>query len=259
MKTCVIYVNYFCSHAIHQSILSIADLSKVDIYVADNSGDYKTIAVEKDVRKYENIGYLPAFLDLANRIIEHKKYQYLILSNPDINFSHDFFEFLTETPLDENTSIIGPKIIEDGHGRGIFIQRKPTLLWFLKQLIIHSSKFTYDFARFFKRQSRTLKSVDQVVSVQEVFAVHGSLMIFTSLGTTELPDGYFGFLYSEELFLGLHFMNKGRKTIYDPTLKVYHSAKATTGELGAERQRRYIFINTLKMFKSYLLLRFERV
>lgn len=259
MKTCLIYVNYFCSDAIHQSILSIGDLNNIDIYIADNSGDYVAISVEKDVRTYENIGYLPAFLDLVNQHIQREEYKFLILSNPDIVFDQGFFENLSKQCVHKNTAIIGPKIIENEIVKGIFIRNTPSIFWFFKQLIIHSSKITYSFARYYKTRGILRKGTAQVVQQKEVFAVHGSLMIFASPGMLKLPVKYFGFLYSEELFLGLHYGKLGMKTVYCPLLKVYHSAKETTGTLGSELQRKYIFMNTLKMFKDFLSSLFKNV
>lgn len=132
-------------------------------------------------------------------------------------------------------------------------------MWFVKQLIIHSSKYSYTIARFLKRRISVSRRLIQENMENGIFAVHGSLVIFTARGVSELPGEYFGFLYSEELFLGLHYYQLGRETVYKPILKVKHAAKETTGKLGSELQRKYIFYNTLKILKIYLKYRFKYV
>jgi hypothetical protein len=77
----IIYVNYFCSSEIHQSISSFREkIPDVDIYVTDNSGDYVVARDETVFRPDLNIGYLNGFITMAGMT----KSRLVCLCNPDI-------------------------------------------------------------------------------------------------------------------------------------------------------------------------------
>ena len=77
----VIYINYFCSSEIQQSIVSFREkIPDVEIYVMDNSGDYVVASDETVFNSDLNIGYLNGFITMARM----SKSRLVCLCNPDI-------------------------------------------------------------------------------------------------------------------------------------------------------------------------------
>jgi GT2 family glycosyltransferase len=77
---------------------------------------------------------------------------------------------------------------------------------------------------------------------QDIYAGHGSFMIFTSAFFQKCPKmDYPVFLFCEEIFLAEKVRSIGGKTTYCPSIKIHDKEHASTGKMKLSKYCKYNF------------------
>jgi len=213
------------------------DSAQVDIHVADNSTSPQDISFESagnvnvTVHNFDNPGYFGAAFGVVNDVVGEKSYDYVIISNADIELSDDFFHILCNLSIPSDTSWVAGKILSEVEHRDKNPKIKQRCS--LKKLRIQRLLYRYPILDLI--YSNTLykrKSMQKVEGRQEIYAGHGSFIILTSAYFDKYPvTEYPVFLFGEEIFLAERIRNAGLKVLYVPDVIVYDKEHASTGKM----------------------------
>jgi GT2 family glycosyltransferase len=200
--------------------------------------------------RVKNAGYLPTaqqFLVANPKCF--KEYDYIIISNVDLEIHQDFFLKLQALNSDKlkNAAMVAPKIVtEIGTNKNPKIRVRPTT----KNLEIRRFLFSNALAHFALERihlwKKKWRAHSELSSTSEdyakIYASHGSFMLFTRRAIDVLlKKQYPIFLFGEELFLAEEFMLEGLATYYHSSLVVHDSEHASTGQLKSANYRRLNF------------------
>lgn len=195
----------------------------------------------------ENLGYFGAAASAFKyHTGKHELPDYVIISNSDLEFrDKNWCTLLMNNTRDFD--IAGPSIISDITNSDLnpfsvheYGKKKLRFLsalysWYPLYLI-------YQVISIVKRKLKGISGRRSVQDVNmEVFAIHGSFMIFKN--SFFRKGGHFdygSFLYGEELFIAALARKNGMKTMYLPGLKLIHHEHATTGLFKSRKQIRYM-------------------
>jgi len=209
----------------------------------------------------ENLGYFGA-ADSAFKYYTGKNElpHFVIISNSDLEFADkNWYTWLINNTTDFD--IAGPSIISgitdsnlNPFSVGEYGKKK---LKFLSTLYCwYPLYLLYQVISILKRKLKGVfnRHSDQDVNV-EVFAIHGSFMIFrNSFFRKGGHFNYGSFLYGEELFIAALARKHGMKTMYLSGLRLIHHEHTTTGLFKSRKQIRY-----MKNSIDYLLATFYNV
>ncbi|MBR1809792.1 MAG: hypothetical protein IJ776_10460 [Paludibacteraceae bacterium] len=228
---CVTYRSYGQLSDFLSSVESAAALCPdvhVDVAIADNTpkeesvsvcDDYNHISI-KQYHFYDNLGYLGA----AQQIYNHNaaQYDFCAITNVDLTLAPDFFSLLLT--IDTNTiGWIAPDIytISDHRHENPYMLSRPSKFNFFIWNIIYSSQFInkiYNILHKLKRENHPTPSH------QDIYAAHGSFMLFTGNFISMQPILSFPtFLYGEEIYIAELTRLSALKVVYIPQLKIYNS------------------------------------
>ena len=262
-KILLICVNYN-SYEVLLDFLKSIDLASaqvkehlcVDVAIADNSSPLQTIETSYphihhvSVRAMGNLGYMGGALPIYNA--HAKEYDYVSISNVDLQLEPDFFIRLLELS-DESIGWIAPDIYTckiDRHENPCMLKR-PTARNFAIWNIIYSSTFIYRIYHFLY----LLKSKKRAnVHASTIYAGHGSFMLFTSRFIAHYPELHFPtFLYGEEIFFAE--LNRAAQLIvkYAPTLRISNIGNVSTGMVN-QKQRATWSKETLNVIQKQFFL-----
>ncbi len=244
MKIALICVNYNSYESLSKYISSINVALRntnifLQIFIADNSTDKKIIDTIKDLHiiyhSFPNVGYFGAVkkvLQSNPNIIQ--EYDYLIISNVDLELDKDFFTSFLEMKFEDTVAWIAPRI----YSKSECVDRNPKIIHRYTKKKLKLLKLMYDypilsylyeklfFAKRAKRKNIAIKSGDSI------YAGHGSFIILTKefLQKNNGID-YPIFLFGEEIYLGerIYQLNMGVK--YIPNLIVYDDDHVSTSKM----------------------------
>jgi hypothetical protein len=222
----LICVTYHSDEALRQFVESVnraaervKDEMQVDIKIADNGAD--------------NRGYLGGALPIYNA--NANAYDYVSISNVDLQLAPDFFEQL----LTIDTTHIGwlaPDIYTakiNRHENPCMLSR-PTKSNFFIWNIIYSCTWIYRLYHALyvlkSRQSREYPAC-------EIYAGHGSFMLFTKAFVAQYPELHFPtFMYGEEIWFAELVRAAELKTSYAPTLRIANTGNISTGLINQKQK-----------------------
>lgn len=207
----------------------------------------------------DNLGYMGA----ATLAIDYFRSQHpgikpiVILSNTDIEFTSERF---LEQLLAKSGSfdVAGPSIrstITNSELNPFARERySRTKLTFL--LLVYSF---YPFYLFYQtlsliKRKLFLSKPSKAVNDQheEVYAIHGSFMVFSPSYFERGGDLNFGsFLYEEELFVAEKARLNGMRTIFIPSLQLLHREHATTGTYKLGKHIRWMKNSVQYILKTF--------
>ncbi|MET3376949.1 GT2 family glycosyltransferase [Variovorax boronicumulans] len=254
MKVALICVNYNSTSDLVRYLKSIrqaegrVDELSLSIFVADNSTgnfkidlnsliDFKVETKNLKIENYENIGYFPAASRIWNDcLVERMNYDYVIVSNVDLELSENFFEDLKAIPSDFSTGVLAPAVISR---RGSDLN--PKILNRPEKIQLKKNKFIFDKLLLYvlyvgasnlkyKFLGRSKKSS----AAREIYAPHGAIVIFTNsyIRCAKSID-YPVFLYGEEIFVAEECRRNNLKVRYEPGLQVSDFDHGATSMQGA--------------------------
>jgi glycosyltransferase, family 2 len=252
MKCLNIIIYYDNKEEVEAYITNVVAISDemLDIVVVVNK-DTKNLAIEledklksmgisicKFINYGENVGYLNAML-FTIRKIDIKKYDYVILSNTDIEYSMNrFFYELSCKTYSANIGAIAPSIYSPNTQR----YQNPHYLKRIKKSHFKRLYFLFKFPTLgklylqlssFKRKKKPVLKEKSCM----VYSPHGAYMIFTNKFISLISDYTYGaLLYSEESCIGELLIKNGMKCYYDSTLEVIHYESTVTGSIDYKKR-----------------------
>lgn len=183
-----------------------------------------------------NLGYWGGFLAVLNKI--NYKYDFIILSNTDISFiNRNFYKLLLEKKELYDSSEIGviaPSIFSEKFKYNLnpYMKERPKISKIKKLMIIYSNEilsFCYNFFHYLKNFLVYKNKKREINFIQDIYAPHGSFMIFTSEFINNLNFSYKAFLFGEEIFIGEVCYKLNLKVKFVPYLQLIHHEHTTTG------------------------------
>ncbi len=213
---CVTYHSDKELHAFVESIRRAAERVKgqlqVDIEVADNGQDNK--------------GYLGGALPIYNA--KSQGYDYVSISNVDLELAEDFFEQLVAVDT-TNVGWIAPDIYTDKINRheNPYMITRPTKRNFFIWNTIYSCTWLY---RLYHRLYLIKNKQQKVYTACTIYAGHGSFMLFTHNFIAKNPELSFpGFMYGEEIYMAERVRAAQLTVQYQPTLRIANVGNISTG------------------------------
>ena len=240
-KLLLIPVTYHSDEALHAFVESVHRAAKrvegemqVDIEIADNGLDNK--------------GYLGGALPIYNA--KAKGYDFVAITNVDLELAEDFFEQLLAIK-DKGIGWIAPDIYTDKINRheNPYMRTRPTKRNFAIWNIIYSSTFIY---RLY-HQLYLLKSRHTNVSPEgDIYAGHGSFMLFTKSFVTKNSEIHFpGFMYGEEIYLAELTHKAGLRVRYIPSLRIANVGNINTGLINQAQKSQWSKESLRAIYKEF--------
>ena len=254
LLSCVNYNSYIelvdYLQSIDDAAEQVKELVRVDVVISDNSINKKKIntsgytSINCRIFLNENIGYLGGALSSIN-LSDLSNYDFVIISNVDLKLSTSFFLNiinidLTDRGLDiTNIGWITPRIFtpKTQKDENPLMLKRPTktkliLLELLYKMDFLEGLYVY-FYGFRHRERKYLSSQSSC----EIYAGHGSLMIFTQKFFLQNKNLVFpSFMYMEEIYFAELVRLSDLKTVYIPSIYVESIGNVSTGFLGYKKR-----------------------
>lgn len=255
MKFLFVPVNYKSYNALDEYIKAIIvamdeikdETLIVDIYVADNSPEPQVIKNNYNIEglnikgyNYNNPGYLNAALSTIYSI-NSSIYNYIIISNVDVIVDKSIFIEFKKLKLDKQTVWIAPSIYSASEKRDV--NPKNTERYSKQRLQNLRRLFRFPFLyrlytkTFYKQK---ISTITPQKPQQDIYAAHGSFMIFTSEFFKKCPTlSYPVFLFCEEIFFAEIVRRIGGKVTYCPSIKIKDKEHASTSKMNLSKYCKY--------------------
>lgn len=251
MRFLFVPVNYNSYDTLNEYIKAVGRAMKTtddetihaDIHVADNSS--KTMEVDQQdglticVRHYDNPGYLSAALKTIYAA-DVPSYDYIIISNVDVLVDESFFVSMKELEVDEQTAWIAPAIYSYSEKRDV----NPKIQERYSKKRLQQLRLLFRFPLLYRLYTKTVYRKKVITTKekpqQDIYAGHGSFMVFTSEFFQKCPSlDYPVFLFCEEIFLAEMVRSIGGKTTYCPSVKINDKEHASTGRMRLSKYCKY--------------------
>ena len=245
-KFLLICVNYKSDEAlrlflesVHRAAECVKDLIQVDVKVADNSKD--------------NVGYLGGarreLLQIDTKILD--TYDYLAISNVDLEMDESFFKNLLDVPT-QSVGWIAPSILsrleQKDRNPKILHRQSKRHMQIAKLIYIHPLIYRMYISLVYNRRKSQTR-YDQQFS----YAGHGSFMLFTCPSVIRKCISKFTpFLFCEEHFFAEELRAQDLKVIYTPKLVIYDSDHISTSAMPSKQYCRYNREAIQFIIKNYL-------
>lgn len=228
-KYLLICVTYHSDEALRQFVESVHRASarvkgtmQVDIEIADNGQD--------------NRGYLGGALPIYNQ--KAQGYDYVSISNVDLQLAPDFFEQLLTIDI-AYIGWLAPDIYTakiNRHENPCMLSR-PTKRNFFIWNIIYSSTLIYRlYHALYVLKSQTSREYPSC----EIYAGHGSFMLFTkNFVMKNIELSFPGFMYGEEIYMAELVRKAGLKVQYFPKLRIANIGNINTGLINQAQKSRW--------------------
>ena len=246
MKTIIVCVNYNSYEELDNYIQSIEQAvqkfgkGEVSVIVVDNSDPIKEYTHNGGVKVLQyktkqNLGY---FGGISYGIKESKEnledYDFIIISNVDLLMPEDFFEKLYAEQYVSNIGCIAPSIISKSEGNNrnpkVLYRYSATKLKVLR-LLFKYPVLWYTYNKFLHR-ARRKKVESKKQENQDIYAAHGSFMIFTNKAANFLENMKFPtFMFCEELFVAENLLQKKLRTVYRPSICINDIDHVSTSKM----------------------------
>ena len=230
-------------------IASIAD-GLVDIALVVNSDKNSQVQAMSDelrlkgvscfqiIDYQENVGYLNSLLKTI-KIVDVNKYDYIILSNTDIQYEmKDFFQKLLSKKYDSSIGCIAPSVYASrtsSFSNPHYLERIPRdKLEFLSRLFKYPmlAKCYLKLGGWKAKRKKSLKKPSCYV-----YSPHGCYMIFTKAFINKILEYEYGVkMYSEESAIGELLLKHKMKCYYDNTISVIHQESTVTGKINYKKR-----------------------
>lgn len=239
------------------------------VIVCDNSNKSKGLEGLKEKLKklkfnyvkLDNVGYFPAFFagkKLLDNITGIRDWDFVVVTNVDLQFDDSFFKNLKGISISSDVGVLAPSILSKETSEDI----NPKIFKRPSKFKLSSLYYGFQFLWFYRFYSwlsvsraklrgskRNTNSYRSYSSGTEMYAAHGSIMLFTKFYFNQGASiDYPRFLFGEEVFVAEESRLKGLKTIYTPELKIYDKEHGST----SKEADKFISLEHVKSYK-YLL------
>lgn len=251
MKVLVACVNFNSYNDLERYVKSIIVAKErindviVDVLVADNStkrqlidcSAYHNISVKQV--SLDNIGYLPAASEAIKQCHNLKQYDYIIISNVDVELDYHFLENLQSLKVDKTIGWIAPQIWTEEEGR----DKNPKVIERYSKSKLEKIRLLYRYPMLDYIYTNTLylkKKSRPQYNEMDIYAGHGSFMILTKHFFDFYKEiNYPIFLFGEELFLAELNKEAGLRVRYIPYLKIYDNEHVSTSKMKKKSYYKY--------------------
>ena len=220
--------------SVHRAAERVKGKLQVDIEVADNDKDNK--------------GYLGGALPIYNAKV--KTYDFVSISNVDLQLAEDFFEHLLTIDATD-TGWVAPDIYTDKINRheNPYMLSRPTKRNFCIWNTIYSCTWLYRlYHRLYLLKSRQTK----LYPACTIYAGHGSFMLFTKAFVEHYPELHFpGFMYGEEIYFAELNRQAGLQVRYTPTLRIDNIGNINTALIHQAQKSRWSKESLRAIYKMY--------
>lgn len=255
MRVAWITVNYNQQDLLPQWIESInknEEYSDSNIFVVDNSSSIKNdISSVKLLRPNDNLGYFGGF-NYALARMNAKRYDAVVMSNPDIVFGSHFLRGIAKHGRDsKGTMVIAPRITAQPSG----VEQNPHIDvgigWLRRRYydLLFSSYPAFLACQTFRRsQKERVHSVSAVGNERPIYMAHGSCFILmrSFFEQYDLLDARV-FLWGEEALLRKQVADAGGTIMFDPKIYATHHEHSSTGAITTKSK----FLMMKESYKIY--------
>ena len=226
------------------SVDSSAELAeqycRVEVFVADNSTNKQKVNttlyshIDIQVKFLDNVGYLGGAQAIINNIECITDYDYVIISNVDLLIHLDFILRLTSLDVDMDVAWIAPRIYSLNEKRDRnpkklrrYTKTKLKVLLYMYRYPVLQKLYVH---LFYRR-----KTIIAPVFDQEIYAGHGSIMVFTRSFFQYYPQiNYPIFLYGEELYFAELIRKANMKVKYISSICVKDIDHISTSQMKSD-------------------------
>lgn len=229
----------------------------VSVVVADNSAERKDIDgslyknIQTEICILNNLGYLGGAQYVINKCENIRQYDYVIISNVDIEMPSNFFQKLEKYRCEDNIAWIATKIWSHEEAR----DRNPKILsrYSKKKLEIINLMYKYPILDYLYNKTLYKRKVAYIPKPEmDLYAGHGSFMILTKAFFSHYKRiDYPIFLFGEELYLAELIRKANLRVHYVPDLEVIDKEHVSTGKM-----RKSFYYKCNKESIDYILKRF---
>ena len=240
LLTCINYNSYKELNKFLESVEQAYHATKkinLLVCIADNSSNKEAVTLDKysfdcQYFPFDNVGYFGGATGVFDRLPNMHKYDYVIISNVDLEVDQEIFKNLSPN-MDDKLAWISPSILSsfENRDKGLGLSHRPSKL----KLILLAIMFRFPWLLYlventiYKRKTIVQKKYDRD---KIIYSGHGSFIILTNIFFHTYPNWHYPmFLFCEELFLGELIRRKGLKVIYNPSLKIYDSEHVSTSQM----------------------------
>ncbi|HGR6672012.1 TPA: glycosyltransferase family 2 protein [Streptococcus pneumoniae] len=275
MNFCFVILHYRTSNDTIECIKSIQKLEgDYKIVIVDNASQNGSIErvealfANNDeiviIKNTKNLGFAAGNnIGYAYARTQIKADMIAVLNNDIVIKQKDFINRIFELYRNSQFHIAGPDIVSlvDGHHQSPVVEKINSISKANKELFKYRILRIINKIGLYELMTRQPKkelnriSVADPMRYQENVILHGSFVIFSPLYVSEeecafRPDT---FMYMEEPILYEYCMLKNYKTVFDPSIVIYHKEDSTTNSLynAAYAKREFVFKNMIRSLKIY--------
>ncbi|HFI5646562.1 TPA: glycosyltransferase family 2 protein [Streptococcus pneumoniae] len=275
MNFCFVILHYRTSNDTIECIKSIQKLEgDYKIVIVDNASQNGSIErvealfANNDeiviIKNTKNLGFAAGNnIGYAYARTQIKADMIAVLNNDIVIKQKDFINRIFELYRNSQFHIAGPDIVSlvDGHHQSPVVEKINSISKANKELFKYRILRIINKIGLYELMTRQPKkelnriSVADPMRYQENVILHGSFVIFSPLYVSEeecafRPDT---FIYMEEPILYEYCMLKNYKTVFDPSIVIYHKEDSSTNSLynAAYAKREFVFKNMIRSLKIY--------
>ncbi|HGJ2497471.1 TPA: glycosyltransferase family 2 protein [Streptococcus pneumoniae] len=275
MNFCFVILHYRTSNDTIECIKSIQKLEgDYKIVIVDNAS--QNVSIERVealfanndeiviIKNTKNLGFAAGNnIGYAYARTQIKADMIAVLNNDIVIKQKDFINRIFELYRNSQFHIAGPDIVSlvDGHHQSPVVEKINSISKANKELFKYRILRIINKIGLYELMTRQPKkelnriSVADPMRYQENVILHGSFVIFSPLYVSEeecafRPDT---FMYMEEPILYEYCMLKNYKTVFDPSIVIYHKEDSSTNSLynAAYAKREFVFKNMIRSLKIY--------
>lgn len=226
-----------------------SDFTKIKKYASD----FKNVEL---VRLDKNLGYFSG-LNEGIKLVNKKDNSYLIIGNNDLIFDKKFLHNFKKIDFNNKTFVIAPNIItRDGKHQNPHVINKVSFINRLKAKIYFSNYYIGQFFKFinsfFKKWIFNSNKSNQINKKMTIKRGIGACYLLTPFFFEhyELLDDRV-FMWGEEALLSNQVEKTGGRTLYVPSLLVYHHENASVKKISSRKKYKMVK-ESYKIYKKYL-------
>lgn len=219
------------------------------LVVENGSGDGSAEALRPLVAGFRNVELLESSLNrgyfggakwgLQQYLARGERPEWVIVCNNDILFDDKQFLSKLFQRDPENAQVIAPAIIArlTELDCNPFLRKRLTAIqlwryrfWYSNYYLTWSMQLLSPYVRMLRHYFYFWRPKPQSKKCSEIYAAHGSFLIFSSAyfdAGGYIDDGFF--LYAEEFSIAEICLRLGLRVVYDPDLRVWHYEHRATG------------------------------
>ncbi|HGS1010358.1 TPA: glycosyltransferase family 2 protein [Streptococcus pneumoniae] len=275
MNFCFVILHYRTSNDTIECIKSIQKLEgDYKIVIVDNASQNGSIErvealfANNDeiviIKNTKNLGFAAGNnIGYAYARTQIKADMIAVLNNDIVIKQKDFINRIFELYRNSQFHIAGPDIVSlvDGHHQSPVVEKINSISKANKELFKYRILRIINKIGLYELMTRQPKkelnriSVADPMRYQENVILHGSFVIFSPLYVSEEECAFRSdtFMYMEEPILYEYCMLKNYKTVFDPSIVIYHKEDSSTNSLynAAYAKREFVFKNMIRSLKIY--------